>query len=169
VWDTALSPEGRAQTGITNGRISAMEDAADGLRDQVYSKLENLGEADPRGARQQYGALKQIQKVFEKRAIVAGRQAPLNIQQVLSLALGGHPLGAFTAASGLRFLNSPDMLTQRGMSGMTTGPGVVSRALPPATAASAVSPRNKNDDSLGKKAADYVANTIPGWFTGSKR
>ena len=164
-----LSPEGRSAMGITDGRISAMENAADGLRDQIYSKLEDLGEADPRGARQQYGALKQIQKVFEKRAIVAGRQAPLNIQQVLSLALGGHPLSGFAAASGLRFLNSPDMLTQRGISGMSPEPGVVSRTLPGATAASAVSPRNKQDDSLGKKAADYVADKMPNWFTGRKR
>jgi hypothetical protein len=164
-----MSPEGRSAMGITDGRVSSMENAADGLRDQIYSKLEALGEDDPRGARLQYGALKQIQKVFEKRAIVAGRQAPLNIQQVLSLALGGHPLSGFAAATGLRYLNSPDVLTQRGMSGMESAPGVVSRTLPGATAASAVSPRNKGNDSLGKKAADYVADKMPNWFTGTKR
>jgi hypothetical protein len=164
-----MSPEGRAQMGITNGRISAMENAADGLRDQIYTKLEDLGEADPRGARQQYGALKQIQKVFEKRAIVAGRQAPLNFPQALGIAISGHPVGAFAAATGLKYLNSPDMLTQRAMSGMSPKPGIVSSTLPGATAASAASPRNKGNDSLGKRAADYVANTIPGWFTGSKR
>src|SRR5271166_106528 len=60
-----MSPEARAAAGVTDGRISSMQDAADGLRQQMYSKLDSLGETDPAGLRKQYGALKQVQDVFQ--------------------------------------------------------------------------------------------------------
>jgi len=129
-----MSPEARAAAGITDGRISAMQDAAQNLRQQMYGKLDSLGETDPAGLRQQYGALKQVQDVFRKRAIVSGRQAPLNLPQILGIAGGagemttalfsGHPAyaagGAATIAipALLKYLNSPDMLVQRGVAGL---------------------------------------------------
>jgi hypothetical protein len=129
-----MSPEARAAAGVTDGRISAMENAADSLRQQMYDKLDSLGETDPAGLRQQYGALKQVQNVFGKRAIVSGRQAPLNLPQILGMTGGaieaanqlggGHPVGALAAAGAgtlptiFKFLNSPDMLVKRGISGL---------------------------------------------------
>ena len=34
-----MSPEARAAAGVTDGRISSMEDAANGLRQEMYSKF----------------------------------------------------------------------------------------------------------------------------------
>jgi GNAT superfamily N-acetyltransferase len=129
-----MSPEGRAAAGVTDGRISSMENAADSLRQQMYSKLDSLGETDPAGLRQQYGALKQVQTVFGKRAIVSGRSAPMNLTQMMALAGGagegaaamfnGHPGAAvagavpYATATALKYLNSPDMLTRRGVGGL---------------------------------------------------
>jgi hypothetical protein len=83
-----LSPDARNALGITDGTISAYENAADGLRNEIYNRLEDLGEKDPRGLRQQYGALKEVQRVFAKRATVSDRQAPLNMQQVIGMIAG---------------------------------------------------------------------------------
>ena len=98
-----MAPETRNAIGMTSGRMSAMEDAASGLRDQIYNKLEDLGEDTPREFRQQYGALKGLEQTFGKRANVVDRQQPLNISQVLGMSeagtalLAGHPV---TAAAG---------------------------------------------------------------------
>lgn len=148
-----MSPEGRAASNVTDGAVSAMSDAADALRDEIYNKLEALGEKDPRDSRLQYGALKQIQKVFQKRAVVAGRQAPLNLQQALGLMAGageatgalatGHPLAAVAGvippavATGLRYMNSPDSLTRRGIAGLTPTPATPGIVLPTAIGAAA--------------------------------
>jgi hypothetical protein len=75
-----MDPQARYAKGMTDARISGMENAADALREGIYNRLEQLGEQEPAGLRQQYGALKQIERVFEKRAR-AGRQAPLNLPQ----------------------------------------------------------------------------------------
>jgi hypothetical protein len=67
---------------------------------RAYGKLEDVGEETPREFRQQYGALKQIESVFNKRATVESRQAPMNLQQVLGATeavgalLSGHPVAA---------------------------------------------------------------------------
>ena len=160
-----MSPEARAAAGVTDGRISSMEDAASGLRQQMYAKLDSLGETDPAGLRQQYGALKDVQGVFGKRAIVAGRQAPMNLQQILAAAAGageatgalasGHPMAALGGVVGaatptiLKYFNSPDMLAQRGVRGLEVPPPVpsepVSAVVPqpsvPAPLAPAVAPQ----------------------------
>ena len=143
-----MTPEGRAAIGVTDGMTSAMEEGAAGLRQKMYDKLDSLGETDPAGLRQQYGALKQVQDVFRRRAIVSGRQAPLNLPQMLSLAggageaagalLSGHPVAA--AAGGapiaitslLKFLNSPDSLVGRGVAGLPAAPEEPFTLSPPA-------------------------------------
>lgn len=128
-----MTPEARAAAGLTDGSISAYEDAAEGLRDHIDKTLESLGEQDPAGLRQEYGALTQIQRVFGKRAVVTGRQAPLNLPQILSLAGGateagaavmaGHPLGAvlgalpMAATTAAKHLTSPDVLVRRAIRG----------------------------------------------------
>lgn len=128
-----MGPEGRAAAGVTDGLISAYESAAEGLRNHLDTSLENLGEQDPGGLRQEYGALKQIQRVFEKRAVVTGRQKLLDWGQVISgmaglgeaggLALAGHPLGAltglvpFAGATAARYYNSPDVMVRRAIAG----------------------------------------------------
>lgn len=165
-----MSPEARAAAGVTDGRISSMENAADGLRQQMYDKLDSLGETDPAGLRQQYGALKQVQDVFRKRAIVAGRQAPLNLPQVLALAGGageatsalmsGHPMAALGGAAAaaiptiLKFINSPDALAARGISGLKLPEALQAASAPPIPEPV---PR-----SLGAAAAAPAAEEVPG-------
>ena len=170
-----MSPEARQAARVTDGQISAYESAADGLRDQIYSKLNDLGEDDPQGLRQQYGALKQVQRVFNKRAIVVGRQAPLTIPQVLGAAesagalLSGHPLAATAGVipTVLKYLNAPDTLVRGAMKNLTPSSSTSFRpALRTPTIAAAAPQRNQ---STGQKAADYVQQKYPNFFTGKKR
>lgn len=106
-----MDPQARYAKGMTDARISGMENAADALRDGIYSRLEQLGEKDPAGLRKQYGALKQIERVFEKRTIVHGRQAPLNLPQAIGaiIAVAGHPLAAGVPLL-TKYLNAPGTL-----------------------------------------------------------
>src|SRR5207248_631003 len=122
--------EARHAALISDGQLAAYEGAVDGLKNQIDAKLESLGETDPRGVRRQYGALKDIQRVFNKRALVVGRQAPLTIPQVLGATesigalLTGHPLTALAGVvpSVLRYLNAPDTLVSRAMKNIAPEP-----------------------------------------------
>lgn len=178
-----MSPETRQAARVTDGQISAYESAADGLRDQIYSKLNALGEQDPQGLRQQYGALKNIQRVFGKRAIVVGRQAPLTIPQVLGTAAGlseavssltnGHPMTAIPGATMaavptvLRYLNAPDQLVRSAMKNIRPESSTSFRgALRTPTVAAAAAQRNR---STGQQAADYIDQKFPKFFNSRKR
>ncbi len=129
-----MSPEGRAAVGVTDGLMSAYEDGAAGLREKMAAKLTSLGEVDPGNYRRQYGALKDVQRVAQKRATVVGNQAALNLPQQLTTALGlgeaggallsGHPAaaagGVVAAATPhlLRYLNSTERLIRSGVGGL---------------------------------------------------
>ena len=129
-----MSPEGRAAVGVTDGLMSAYEDAAAGLREKMAAKLTSLGEVDPGNYRRQYGALKDVQRVAQKRATVVGNQAALNLPQQLTTALGlgeaggallsGHPAaaagGVVAAATPhlLKYLNSTERLIRSGVGGL---------------------------------------------------
>lgn len=103
-----MDPAARAAAGKTDGEIAGLERAADGMRELLYTELENRGEVIPRQLRTQYGALKDVERVFSKRIPVADRQGPLNLAQILSLAGGatetatalatGHPMAAVAGA-----------------------------------------------------------------------
>jgi hypothetical protein len=124
-------PEARAAILKTEGDVTALEQAADSMRDALNKALESKGEKIPAELRQQYGALKEVQRVFGKRAIVADRQMPLNIQQVLAMiggageaaaAIGaGHPgyaiAGAvpIAVASAAKIRNAPANLIKQGL------------------------------------------------------
>lgn len=180
-----MSPEARQASRVTDGQMQAYESAADGLRDQIYSKLNALGENDPQGLRRQYGSLKNIERVFNKRAIVVGRQAPLTIPQVLATAGGvseaagelmkGNPVAAIPGAmlsaipTVLKYLNAPDQLVRSAIKNMrpSRAPLVddpTTSALRTSATVAAGAPQN---DTLGQRAADYVGNNFPGFFTGS--
>ena len=178
-----MSPEARQSSRVTDGQISAYESAADGLRDQIYSKLNALGENDPQGLRQQYGALKNIQRVFGKRALVTGRQAPLNIPQVLGTAAGlseaagtllnGHPVAAIPGVTMaaiptvLKYLNAPDQLVRSAMKNLRPGSSTSFRgALWTPAIGAAAAQRNKT---TGQQAADHVAQKFPNFFQGKTR
>ena len=146
-----MTPDMQHAAGMTSGSISAMEDAAAGLRTAIDDKLTANGETDPTGLRQQYGALKQIQKVFDKRAVVNARHQGSTLQQQLTLLGGGgealaalmagHPLaalggvGSIAASQIHKYFNAPDMLAQRAANAMPEGPPLAGGPGPQATAA----------------------------------
>ena len=182
-----MSPEARAAAGVTDGRISSMEDAANGLRQEMYSKLDSLGETDPAGLRQQYGALKQVQSVFGKRAIVSGRQAPLNLAQIMAIAGGagesagalfsGHPGAAVAGAAPiaattlLKYFNSPDVLTRRGISGLEVPPAEPPTPppnVPRSVGAAAASPATEVPEPLRPAAGLSERRSIPRSMTMSQ-
>lgn len=123
-----MDPAARYHALAGKPNLAAMEDAANSLRQELYSKLESLGEKDPAGLRKQYGALKTIESLADKRSIVYGRQNPINLTQILSAAAGtgeaasalfsGHPMAALAGAvpiivtSLAKKLNAPESLIQ---------------------------------------------------------
>ena len=127
-----MSPEGRAAVGVSDGLMSAYEDGANGLRNKISQRLTSLGETDPKGFRRQYGALKDVQRIAQKRATVVENQAPSNITQTLgagiggaealNLAANGHVLPAIgSAVSGvaipaaIKYLNSTERMVRSGV------------------------------------------------------
>lgn len=137
-----MSPEARAAAGLTDGNVASLESAAEGLRDSIDKTLEAHGEADPGGLRREYGALKGIQKIFDKRAVVHGRAKPFDLAQLGSIAAGaaeaggaavaglstGHPLAAaagvaagalpLAATTLFKHLNSSDTMVRRAIQGL---------------------------------------------------
>jgi hypothetical protein len=121
-----LDPASRYAATASNPSLEAMEDAANELRQRIATKLEDLGESDPSGLRKTYGALKTVERAAEKRAIVVGRAAPINLAQQLATVGGalhavghlavGDVLGAgagvapIIAAKATKVLNSPEHL-----------------------------------------------------------
>jgi hypothetical protein len=121
-----LDPASRYAATANSPAVEAMENGANELRQQIYTKLKSLGEDDPAGQRQTYGALKTIEQAAEKRAIVHNRLAPINLAQQLAtaggilhaaghLAVGDVPgavAGAapILAAKAAKTLNSPEYL-----------------------------------------------------------
>jgi hypothetical protein len=125
------SPEARAAILKTDGDVTSLENAADALRDKLYSHLEDAGENIPRELRRQYGALKQVERVFGKRAIVADRQAPISMGQIIGMITGGseaatalalgHPVAAVAGlapvaiATAAKMRNAPESLIRQGL------------------------------------------------------
>jgi hypothetical protein len=119
-----LDPSARYAAGMNDTNLGAMEAAADSLRDGIYSKLEALGEKDPSALRQQYGALKQMERVFEKRAIVHGRQAPMSLQDVIGAvgAVASHNPVVAGIPLIAKYLNKPETLIKGALKGASAVP-----------------------------------------------
>lgn len=121
-----LDPASRYAATANNPTVEAMEDGANELRELINQKLESVGETDPAGLRKTYGALKTVERTAEKRAVVYGRQAPINLAQQLATIGGvghaaaalltGNPASAVAgvapmiAAKATKVLNSPEHL-----------------------------------------------------------
>ena len=75
------SPSDQFKMATADPKLGMLQDAADSLRDHAFKKLEDLGEKNIPELRKDYGALNQLQRVFEKRAVVYGRQAPIDLKQ----------------------------------------------------------------------------------------
>ena len=142
-----MDPQARYAKGMTDSKISGMENAADALRDGIYSRLEQLGEQDPAGLRKQYGALKQIERVFEKRAIVHGRQAPLTLPQAIGAIVGvaGHPLAAGVPLL-TKYLNAPETLIRGAVKELAAPTKPLPKAVTRGAVAGATSGQNSEDE-----------------------
>lgn len=84
----SLDSRGAADALTLDSNIAKYEAASDGLRDLIYNKLEQLGEPLPREMREEFGALKDMERIFGKRAIVADRQSPIDHAKFLSVLAG---------------------------------------------------------------------------------
>lgn len=130
-----MSPEVRAAIGKTDGDISALENAADNLRDKMFDEIEARGGMDAetlRLKRQQYGALNDVARVFTKRIPVAERQETLSLAQKIALIEGlaqiGHAVGRGSVAEGAaaalplaattvqKMRSTPESLIRQGLS-----------------------------------------------------
>lgn len=142
-----MNPAAMAAIGKTDGDVAGLERAADGMRDLLYKELERHGEDVPAQLRTQYGALKDVERVFTKRIPVADRQQGMNLAQILSLAGGigeaatalatGHPEAAVAGMTPLAAATvvkarqaAPSMIRQGLKAGVreTVTPGVVKQA-----------------------------------------
>lgn len=111
------SPSDQFRMAQADPKLGMLQDAADSLRDVAFDKLEKLGEKNIPELRKDYGALNQLQRIFEKRAVVYGRQAPIDLKQSLggiAAFASGHPLAA-TIPFITKYLNSPEYLLKSGI------------------------------------------------------
>lgn len=135
-----MSPAERAAARITDGQLAGLEAAADGLRDGIYAKLsQTMTPAEATKffeARQDYGALKDLHRIFARRQVVVQRQAPINLPQALggieatAALLMGHPVAALAGAVPIasRWANSAEQLTRRGLA-LQRGSGAFRRGV----------------------------------------
>lgn len=177
-----LPPEARYAAG-QNLSLEAMQNAADELRQQLFKKLELEGEADPAGLRKTYGALKDVQQAAEKRAIVYGRQNPINLTEILAAAtgageatsaiMGGHPMEALAGAAPIivarlaKTLNSPEYLIKSAVedalnpSMLTKAGKAAGEALPVGTGATGAMAGQTMAERVTFRASDGSVHSVP--------
>src|SRR5665213_945592 len=108
------SPSDQFRMAQADPKLGMLQDAADTLRDAAFAKLSELGEKNIPELRKDYGALNQMQRIFEKRAVVYGRQAPIDLKESLGAIAAfasGHPMAAVVPQL-TKYLNSPKYLIQ---------------------------------------------------------
>ncbi len=109
-----LSPSEQWKAATSDPKLGMLQDAADAIREHAFTKLEDLGEKDVPELRKDYGALNQLQRVSEKRAVVYGRQAPIDFKTSMGAVAAvatGHPQAAAIPFI-TKYLNSPEYLIQ---------------------------------------------------------
>ncbi len=112
-----LSPSEQFGVATAQPEMGMLQDATDAMRSKIEEKLDSLGAMGSADLRKQYGALNQLQRVSEKRAVVYGRQAPINLPQVIGgvgAAISGHPMAAAIPFI-TKWLNSPEHLISSAM------------------------------------------------------
>lgn len=119
-----LSPSEQKVMAAQSPKMGMLDDAADALRGRLDQALSSVGVKDTANIRKDYGALNQMQRVFEKRAVVYGRQQPMDLKSAIGYVAGlsGHPVAATIGPAG-KFINSPGHLMRSAIS--KTKPGVV--------------------------------------------
>lgn len=112
---------------MTNGTIAKYEAAADGLREAIYGRVSDLtqGKVDLSKAQKEYGAFKDLERVFEKRSTVNERQNQISLYHYLAAltaageAMSGHPNAALATAAplaiayGAKKLNAPETIARQ--------------------------------------------------------
>ena len=137
------SPSEQFKMATADPKLGMLQDAADSLRDHAFTKLEDLGEKNIPELRKDYGALNQLQRVFEKRAVVYGRQAPIDLKQsigAIAAVASGHPLASAVPFI-TKYLNSPEHLIKSAVEKAGKQQSLPApKSPPPSPAESAVNP-----------------------------
>jgi hypothetical protein len=103
-----LSPSEQFGVATAHPEMGMLQDAADAMRGKIEEKIG----PEHMDLRKQYGALNQLQRVSEKRAVVYGRQAPISIGDIIGgvgAVASGHPMVAAVPIIS-KWLNSPEHL-----------------------------------------------------------
>lgn len=138
-----MTAEGQHAAGMSDTNIANLESAATELRNKLYNYLDPVGQGKvPRQLRQDYGALKDMERVFDRRTTVQERQGGLNLAQLVSLIpaltggaeslMHGNIPGAVAsvlpevAVTASKYRNAPESLIRQGLS--AAFPGAVKQA-----------------------------------------
>jgi hypothetical protein len=112
------TPAQRAALEKVNGKIASRAAAVSALRSSLYDHLTNQGEPGMQQLKKTYGAMRNVENEIRGQSLVAGRQAPMSLKQIIGLTSGvahGGPLGAVAAAIPFvdKVYNSPESLLNR--------------------------------------------------------
>jgi hypothetical protein len=123
------TPAQRAALEKVDGKIASRAAAVSALRSSLYDHLSNQGEPGMQELKKTYGAMRNVENEIRGQSLVAGRQAPMSLKQIIGLTAGvahGGPLG-WAAAAAIPFVdkvyNSPESLLNR----------AVEKSTPPST------------------------------------
>jgi hypothetical protein len=112
------TPSERAAAEKANPAIASRAAAVSSLRDELYNRLDALGEKGMKDLKKQYGAVANVEKEIRGQINTSGRQRPISLKQIIGITAGiahGGPLGAAAAAVPVldKLYNDPVSLLNR--------------------------------------------------------
>jgi len=112
------TPSERAAAEKANPAIASRAAAVSSLRDELYDRLDALGEKGMKDLKKQYGAVANVEKEIRGQINTSGRQRPISLKQIIGITAGiahGGPLGAAPAAVPVldKLYNDPVSLLNR--------------------------------------------------------
>lgn len=128
------TPAEREALRKTDGHIAGLKAAADGIRDELYGKLEELEPgSNVADLKKDYGALRNVENELRGQVNVQGRQSPVSLKEAVGIIAGiGHGGLAGLAMAGVpiadRAINAPEVTFSRGVRKAVHGEPFVDKA-----------------------------------------
>lgn len=113
-------PHERAAAEKADPEIASRVAAANALREQLYDRLEILGEPNVQSLKREYGAIANVENEIRGQSNVQARQRPISLKQIIGIA-SGHPL-AMAATLFDKIYNDPASLLNRAVEKTPTVP-----------------------------------------------